>query len=200
MRLIQPITDDAMVAEFLRAEIGSKRFGPLIRKSLADQDARILTHPDLHAEDENTYRKWLLGEVRGYGRNRDLFENFPSQINWYKALLRKEEVRSVMYIDYSYWNELSNHTRLPIEAARNIRNNVEVFGVKNDGFREVASVIREGKTFPNLILVTCDENSRIVVLEGHARLTGFWMAPEWIPEELEVMIGFSPDFISWDLY
>ena len=105
-----------------------------------------------------------------------------------------------MYIDYSYWNELSKHTRLPIDAAQNVINNIEVFGVKNDGFREVNAVIKEGKTLPKMIFVTCNENSRIVVLEGHARLTGFFMDTDFISHELEVIIGFSEDFVSWGLY
>ncbi|TNJ66064.1 hypothetical protein FE784_11615 [Paenibacillus hemerocallicola] len=42
--------------------------------------------------------------------------------------------------------------------------------------------------------------SRIVALEGHERLTAYLIDTEYIPPELEVIIGFSEDFVAWDLY
>ncbi|ULL16377.1 hypothetical protein DVH26_19150 [Paenibacillus sp. H1-7] len=200
MKLKHQITEDVMIAEFLKAEIDSQRYGSTIKKALGDVEVSIITNPNLNAEDENKYRKWLLGEVRGYGKNKALFENFPSEVNWRIAVFSQEDLQSVMYIDYSYWNGLSNNTRLPMDAAKNVLNNVEIYGVKNDGFRAINSVIKQGKTFPKMIFVSCNENSRIVALEGHARLTAYFIDKEYIPPELEVIIGFSEDFAAWDLY
>jgi hypothetical protein len=200
MELKQQITEDVMIAEFLKAEIDSQRYGSTIKKVLGDVEDSIISNPNMNDEDENKYRKWLLGEVRGYGKNKALFENFPSGINWRMAVFSKEDLQSVMYIDYSYWNELSNNTRLPSDAAKNVLSNVEIYGVKNDGFLELNSVIKQGKTFPKMIFVSRNENSRIVALEGHARLTAYCIDTEYIPPELEVIIGFSEDIVAWDLY
>jgi hypothetical protein len=200
MRLLQRIAEDEVVAEFLRAEIQSKRFGENIRKALGNVDDRIITEPDLNDPEENRYRKKILGDARGYGRNKGLFENFPRQVNWYRAVVSKEELKSVMYINYSYWNELSSGTRLPAEAAKNIQNGVEVFDVSNDGFKQIQHEIRRGAVFPKLIFVSRNERARVVVLEGHARLTAYFLDEAHIPAELEVMIGFSEQFAEWDLY
>jgi hypothetical protein len=39
--------------------------------------------------------------------------------------------------------------------------------------------------------------SEFIVLEGHVRLTAYFLALEHIPEELEVIVGFSPDMDDW---
>lgn len=200
MKILHRISEDEVIAEFLIAEINSKRFGALIKNAMGNEDATIVTNPNLNNHQENHYRRNLLGEVRGFGKNEDLFESFPSEVSWDRAIFTKEDLQAVMYIDYSYWNQLSNNTRYPIDAAKNILNDVEIFSVSNDGFREIHSEIKRGTTFPRLIFVSCNEHSRIVVLEGHARLTAYFLDLEYVPEELEVIMGYSEDFVDWDLY
>lgn len=105
-----------------------------------------------------------------------------------------------MYINYSYWNELLSNSILPLDAAKNIQNGIEIFGVSNDGFKDIHADIKHGISFPKMIFVSANEKSRIVVLEGHARITAYFLEIEYIPEELEVIIGYSEKFADWDLY
>ena len=200
MKLNNQIVEDEVIAEFLLAEIHSSRFRKNIIKALGGHDLSIITEPDLRNVEENNLRKYILGEARGYALNEDLFENFPHDVKWYSASFTKQELCNVLYIDYSYWNELSNGTRLPGDAARNINNGVNVFGVSNEGFQKIHVDMMKGMVFPRLIFVSRNENSRIVVLEGHARLTAYLLDEEHIPEELEVIIGYSESFYQWDLY
>ncbi|MGI6705582.1 MAG: hypothetical protein ACOX6S_04760 [Clostridia bacterium] len=200
MDLISQISEDEIIAEFLKAEINSPRFRDEIIAALNGIDDKLITQPNLHSDMENRLRKEILGKVRGYGQNRDLFENFPSDVTWYRANIHKAELHNVMYIDYSYWNALSNNTRLPIHARANILKDVRVFDVSNQGFFEIHSLFKKGVSFPRLILVSMNPNTRIVVLEGHARLTGYFLEPKLIPETMEVMIGYSEDFRYWGLY
>jgi len=200
LKLIQQISEAEFVAEFLKAEINSPRFRDRIITALDGMDAAIIVKPDLDNKVENHLRKSILGKTRGYGLNKDLFNKFPANVVWYRALINKDELSKVMYIDYSYWNVISSYTRLPTVARHNILKNVRVFGVSNKGFIEISQIIAQGKTLPRLILVARNPKSRIVVLEGHARLTAYFLDPDWIPEPLEVIIGYSDDFQYWDLY
>src|SRR5271157_463585 len=120
MKILKQITEDEMIAEFLKAEINSKRFGKRIIKALNTKPKTIITKPNLKNKKENQFRRTLLGKVRGFGRNKNLFEDFPKDIRWFRANITKDELKKVKYINYSYWNELSNKTRSPIQAARNI--------------------------------------------------------------------------------
>jgi hypothetical protein len=42
--------------------------------------------------------------------------------------------------------------------------------------------------------------SSLVVLEGHARLTGYMLARDQLPPELEVLVGSSAGMTRWDCW
>jgi hypothetical protein len=116
-------SEDEMVACFLSGELSSRRFGRNLRSHLAaaGQAERLLTHPDLSDAGENFAHRVLLAATRGYGENRDLFENFPAHVTWTRALLSAGEAAGVRYLDYSYWVELSGGSRRPTDAAARIK-------------------------------------------------------------------------------
>jgi hypothetical protein len=200
VKIVSQVQEDEVIAEFLIAEVNSDRFKEGILNALGDHDLNLLIKPNLNDQAENQIRRDILGQTRGFGRNTDLFENFPKEVKWYKAFFEKQDLNEVMYINYSYWNELSSNTRLPLQASKNIMNQIEVFGISNQGFLDINLALKNGKVFPRLIFVSMNENSRVVVLEGHARLTAYYLDNDYIPDELEVIIGFSDKFSEWDLY
>jgi len=202
IQTLEQISEEEVIANFLKAEIDSKRFGKRIHNILKEdkKSKNIIISPDLNNKQENRYRKELLGKIRGFGRNKDFFENFPKDIKWCKAIIEREKLKKVKYIDYSYWNELSNGTRLPIKAVKNIKSGVEVFGVSNKGFIEILSKIKKGITFLPMIFVAKNKRSQLVVLEGHARLTAYFLEPKYIPKTIKVIIGYSNKINNWDFY
>jgi hypothetical protein len=200
MKILNQIEEVEVISEFLKSEINSKRFGKQILYALKNKSKKIITNPDLNNEKDNQFRKNLFGKVRGYGKNRDLFENFPEDVKWFKAIITKQELKNVKYIDYSYWNEISNNTRLPSKSSKNIKENVEIYGVSNKGFWEIHAEIKKGKTFPYMIFVAKNKKSRIVILEGHARLTSYYLEPKLIPAEIEIIVGYSDKMVNWNLY
>lgn len=202
MNLIGKISENEMIAEFLKAEYCSERFGDCLKKLLEKHKVNhnLITEPNLKNKDENIFRKTLLGEYRGYGRNQELFENFPNDVQWHIALLTPEDLRQVKYIAYDYWKELTGGSRLAIDAAKNIQAGKEIFNQSNERFLSVAENIKNGIKFPRLIFLASDESASIVVIEGHLRLTAYMLVPNFIPKTLEVIIGFSKNATKWDLY
>lgn len=169
-------SEDEMIAEFLAGEYRSKRFKDDIIASLHKLNApeSMLVSPDILSPQENFVRKRVLGEFRGYGENRELFERFPADVDWQIWRLERGDLSHVLYIDYSYWNELSDGTRSPLTAAENIRSGMTVYDVPNDGFFAAAEHLKLGGSFPRTILLTADKE-RFVIVEGHQRLTAFAM-------------------------
>ena len=110
------------------------------------------------------------------------------------------ELATVRYIDYDYWVELSGGTRLVVDAAPRIVAGVAPFGVSSDWALGMAREVVGGARFPPLILVTTGSGGDLVVLEGHARLTGFMLARDRLPPELEVLVGSSPAMTRWGLW
>jgi hypothetical protein len=199
MQLLRAITEDELVAVFLKTEIASARFEPEIRRLLERDgcDPEVVKNPDWNDQAENRYRKRLLGDFRGYQRNGGLFIGYPDHVEWHRAMLTREEITQIRYIDYSYWNELSQHSRLPLVAAESIRRGQVIYGESTHGFLVLAQELCQGACFPELIVTAASLSSPVVVMEGHARLTAYGLAPHCLPDELEVLIGFSPDFPEW---
>jgi hypothetical protein len=190
------------VATFLLTEFSSQRFRErllaLLRKDAIDP--ALVETPDLSCASDNALRKKLFAEFRGYGVNKDMFENFPNDIRWSRVWLERDELKTVRYIRYSYWDELSSGSRTPLDAAENIKAGKKVFNISNDGFLAAAKALEGGARFPELILVRATPTDHLVVLEGHLRLTAYMLAPSRIPEEMEVMLGESPQLHQWDCY
>jgi hypothetical protein len=130
------------------------------------------------AENEDRKRAW---------RERDgLFDGFPHDVSWERVALTRDEVLSILYINWDWWLTVSNGTRLATVAA-------EVQG-RDEGDRAIAA---GAATNPELIVVTDPERSKLVLLEGHARLTAYAAFPEYLPSELEVYVGASPRIVEW---
>jgi hypothetical protein len=156
---------------------------------------QLVTDPDLTDRRANDARRSLLGTTRGYGEDRELFDGgFPSTVPWVWARLTPDELSRVRYIDYSYWNELSDGSRLPSVAAERIRAGVGAFGVANDRFLRAATALTRGESFPPLILAGTTSES-LVCLEGHLRLTAHALAG--FPATLTCLVGTSTALARW---
>ncbi|WP_344583145.1 hypothetical protein [Streptomyces lunalinharesii] len=187
---------DEMVACFLRGELSSRRFGRNLRSHLAaaGQAERLLTDPDLSDVGANRTRRALLAATRGYGENRDLFENFPPHVTWTWARLSAHEAAGVRYLDYSYWVELSGGSRRPHDAAVRITAGLRACDVPNDPFVDAAHAFLGGERFPPLIHVG-ESRDDLVCLEGHLRLTAYALAG--FPTGIECLIGTAPAMGRW---
>ena len=118
-------------------------------------------------------------------------------MTWQRVALTPAELLDVNYIDYSYWNELSNGTRSPRAAATTIRAGRTIYGVSNAPFWRGADALRQGAVFPELILVRAGADRPLVVVEGHVRLTVYALVPELIPADVTVLLGTSPHISQW---
>lgn len=148
-------------------------------------------HPDLSTPADTAYRAQLLGELRGYGRDQDVFQDVPPAVRWYCARATKADLALVRYIDYDYWTELSGGSWLAVDAAEQIRQGIEAFRVGNGAYCYLAEVLEAGASFPELILVGADERGPHLLLEGHVRLTASFLVPDCIPLLLPVIVGYA---------
>lgn len=189
MNYLRDSSEDEMISEFLRAEYLSERFSGQIKNAMSKLliDERMVLSADIESVDENARRKELLSEFRGYGLNQDMFERFPMITTWSLCSFTRDDLEQIRYIDYSYWNELSDGTHLPIVAAETIRKGVSIYGQDNDGFLRAAEYIRNGGTFPRMFFLTSDFE-KFVIVEGHLRMTAYALAPEYF-DQIEVIVG-----------
>jgi hypothetical protein len=81
MRLLEPATEDDMIAAFLAAEALSDRYGPRIREILAGlgQPSGIAERPDISDAAANAVRRHVLAAYRGYPAG-DVFTGMPADV------------------------------------------------------------------------------------------------------------------------
>ena len=186
-----------MVSCFLRGELTSDRFGSGVRSALASAglSEHVLLDADLTDRVENEARGDLLGVTRGYGQDRELFDRgFPSDALWTWAELDPAELATVRYVDYSYWNELSGGSRLPVDAAARVRGGKCALGVPNDRLLRAADALVRGERFPPMIFAGPGSDA-LVCLEGHVRLTAHALAG--FPASVVCLVGTSPRLAAW---
>jgi len=194
-----------VIAAFLRAEIDSERHERRILKELrADRRPRsVVDSPDLEDPEENAYRQALLGLVRGWGRGEGMFQGFPEHVGWELVALTPEELAEVRYIAWDWWLERSAGTRLATENAMRIRAGAFP-GDPESGLRyhdPIARRLREGPSLPPLIAVRdAAWPDFLVLVEGHVRLTAFFLFPGMLPAELEIYLGTAEGLHRWGLY
>ncbi len=133
------------------------------------------------ADVDERRRQWLERE--------GLFAGFPDDVSWERVALTREEVRAILYIEWDWWSRITKGTRRPADA-------VEVQG-RHEGDRAIAATAARN---PELIVVTDPERAKLVVLEGHVRLTAYAAFPEYLPEELEAYLGLSARIGEWSLW
>lgn len=191
MTIIQQSSENEMILAFLSAEIKSERFNNDLQSALKklNLSENIIINPDLTDEKQNLERKKILGEYRGYGYHKEMFENFPEQIEWKKCVFNQNDLPNIRYIDYDYWNELSRGTKSPLTAAEEIRKNHIVYDVPNDGFIKAAEFLKKGGKLPQMIFLTSD-SKHFVIVEGHQRMTAYAMVPNAFVN-IEVFVGFT---------
>jgi hypothetical protein len=203
MRILGKSSENEMISLFISEEIKSARYKNNILEIINTEkiDRNIIDNPDLNNKKDNKLRKLILKKFRGYN-NKGIFTNFPKKVDWNWALLDKEDILRIKYISYDYWEELSNGTRYAKDSVENIRNGVEVFGVSNRNFVNISEYIKNGKELDPLIIMAPVENKlRMIVLEGHARLTGMNLAIKYI-SEIKVLLGLVKEkkLYKWNKY
>ncbi len=215
MRTVRPSSEAEMVALFLATEYPSPRTHERILQALqqAGWPSSLIEQPNLRDAQENARRRSILGAFRGYGQPPayfaglppdveylNYFEGFPSDVQWELALLSRQELEQIKYIEDDYWVELSGGSRLPRDAARTILAGYSVYGESHEEVLRMGAAFRAGARFPTLIVVGKNRTSPLVLLEGHMRLTAMLLAPECLPAEFEVMVGFSEQIELWGCY
>ena len=176
MKLIKNTNESEMILEFLKGELNSNRFNNDLNKVLNNLniDCNIITNGNILNLEENKLRLKIMKEYRGFP-DKELFERFPKVIDWKYVSLSEEDLDNIYYIDYDYWNLLSNNTSRPSEAVKVIKNGIEVYDISNQQFLDGVEYLKNN-TFPPVILLTCNDE-KYLIIEGHSRMTIYAFMP-----------------------
>lgn len=176
MKLIRNCNEEEMILEFLKGELNSKRFNEALNIAIntLGLDSNIILNGNINDDQENIDRLKIMKNFRGYP-DEELFERFPKIVEWKYLELNEKDIDNIYYIDYSYWNELSNGTSKPIEAAKVIKSGKMIYEVSNQPFLDGVEYNKTNE-FPPVILITCNDE-KYLIIEGHSRMTVYGFNP-----------------------
>jgi len=166
----------------------------VVRASSEAEAAETFVRAELQSP---RFRDEVLAGTRGW-RIGGLFEGLPTDLDWHRVALTPDEVLSILYIDWDWWLKISDGTRSPRVAAQRIWAGL-VAGGDPDADRLIAARLSSDDPPPELIAVARPGDS-MVLLEGHVRLTSYALWPEYLPDELEILLGLSENAASWGCY
>lgn len=202
MKILKLVTENEVTALLLKNNFNSFRFGKKLKVIMGKRDIneKIITDPKLHNEKENKIREKLMRSFDGDDIGGYLSQDFPNNVQWKLVRLNKKDIQQIKYLNYSYWNELSNHKRYITEGVKTIKKGVEIFNQSNDIFLKAFEALKQGTKFPPPVLIAKNEQSDLVAVDGHLRLTSYLFDSKYIPEKIDAYIGYSENFANWDLY
>ncbi|GAA2590513.1 hypothetical protein GCM10010435_81470 [Winogradskya consettensis] len=194
----RPAAESEVVLAFLRGELESARFGDDVRRAVADAGGlHLVRDPDLDSTEQNHARERALATTRGW-RDRELFEGFPATVDWYHGVLPPEVLSRVRYIDYSYWKELSRGSRRPTDVLATLRSGTLPTWVREIGTDWCFDFTAD--TVDDLIVMATPDLGELVLLEGHARMTGLFVAGLERRVPVRAYLGVSAAIKHWNCF
>ena len=191
-------TEDNMIATFLRGELASSRFGERLVQCIQQLGLAVdlVTSPDLADEAANHARRELLTHFRGWGSTQSVFGGLPAErMDWFWVALSEQDLlERVFYIQY-FWEAFSGGTRRPAQVAERVRSSEAEIGLEI--FQAILANVRSGNMPTPPILVSNPAMQRLVILEGHLRITAYLIEPEVVPFPIRALLGLSDYIHEW---
>ena len=184
IRIVCPVSEDEVIAEFLRSDFTSPAFHEY-RNTMSD----LVLHPDLEDASDNAKRRALL-----FIRHLALWKELPTETRWYEVELRPAELDKVRVFPRAQWRKLARGDYSITGVLEYMRGHENAVG---PAFWEKINAIgdrlqREGPGAGTVILIGRSENEPVTVLDGNHRLAAALLASPTNLTRLRVLCGLSP--------
>ena len=184
IRLIRSISEDEVIAEFLRRDFHTAAFQQY-QESMRD----IVINPDLASASDNAKRRALL-----FVRHRSLWKEIPLGTEWYEVEIGDEDTTNIRAFPRAQWRKLACGNF----SITNILESMRTQGHLIDPLflSKIASIAEElrggNEDFGAVILIGVSECEPLTVLDGNHRLAAALFASPSQLGKLRFLCGLSP--------
>jgi len=184
IRILRPVTQEEVIAEFLRNDFNSPAFHEY-HQVLRD----LVMAPNLDDPIENTKRKALL-----FIRHLALWKELPLDTQWYEVELTRSELHSVRCFPRAHWRKLAQGDFSVTTVADRMRQgNDAAEPVLRGKLDAIANRISTGDAEMGVIvLIGLNEREPVTVLDGNHRLMAAILSAPTDLERLRFFCGLSP--------
>lgn len=184
VRLIRRVTEDDVIAEFLKSDFHTAAF-----REYHESLSEIVGSPNLADASENAKRRALL-----LIRHLALWEELPSDTEWYELEIAEESLGQIRVFPRAQWRKLARGSFSINEIAEGMRTRSHLvdapFLAKIAAISDQLSL--DGPGFAAVILIGLNENEPLTILDGNHRLVSAVMSSHGDLKKMRFLCGLSP--------
>lgn len=163
MKKLRKISEDEVVAQFLRYEFYQEEF-----HQDREQFEPMVLHPDLSNPEEAAIRRALL-----LRRRRNVWLELPSDTQWFEMEMEPEDLPRMRVFTRGFWAEMTGDNHHLLDFVERVRSH-RLSPLAYRHLTKVQSVryrLRESGEVSTVLLLSSNEHSPITIMEGNNRLT-----------------------------
>jgi O-antigen/teichoic acid export membrane protein len=188
VRLIREVTEDEVIAEFLKTDFHNSIF-----RKYHDRLSEIVSNPDLEDAGENAKRRALFS-IRHFA----LWNELPSGMKWYEVEVTETDLGKVRVFPRAHWRRIAAGNFLITAVTDCMRKHPDTIDdrlmSKIADLRE--QITRDSTPLGPVILIGVDENEPLTILDGNHRLVAAMLGPPNSVQTLRFLCGLSPTMMQ----
>jgi hypothetical protein len=183
-RLIRRVSEDEVVAEFLKSEVNAPELG-----QHQATFRRVLTNPDLNDAGDNAIRRALL-----FIRHRSLWEEIPTGTNWYELEIDEADFGQIRAFPRAQWRKLARG-RFSIDhivyRLRTLEHKIDAQFL--DKIRRIRDqFLEDDPGFGAVILIGLNDSEPLTILDGNHRVVAALLSSPGSLKSIRFLCGLSP--------
>jgi O-antigen/teichoic acid export membrane protein len=184
LRLIRRAPEDEVIAEFLKSDFRDPVF-----RNYWESLHELVARPNLQDAAENAKRRALF-----FVRNLALWDELPTDTQWYEVELRQEDMARVKVFPRAQWRSLSERSFAMSEVAEHMRTRQDA--VDGDFALKISQIgdrlLQPDHGLGPVIVIGASEREPLTVLDGNHRLLAAMLASPHGIRRLRFLCGLSP--------
>jgi|tagenome__1003787_1003787.scaffolds.fasta_scaffold20988123_6 O-antigen/teichoic acid export membrane protein len=185
LRIVRPMTQPEVIAEFLRSEFHHPEF-----EEYRQEFQSIVNNPKLDNARENALRRALLFLRRGA-----MWRELPDNTAWYEVELTRGDLERIRFFPRAQWRKVAEGSFYLSDMVECLRSKWQ--RSPDDEFfqklRRLSSPVREGLVNPTVLLIGVDEHGPLTLLDGNHRMAAAMLAqPPAALNNFRFICGLSP--------
>ena len=184
LRLRRKLTEEEVMAEFLRSEFHHPEFDEYRHEFDA-----VVRHPDLKNTRENAVRQALLFLRRGA-----MWRELPADTQWFEVELTPEDLDRIRFFPRAQWRRIAQGSFYLTDVVEKIRLRLDSHDAFFDKLRSLSSSVQENLINPTVLLIGVDNTGPLTILDGNHRMAASMLGPSpSVLTRLRFICGFSPE-------
>jgi O-antigen/teichoic acid export membrane protein len=183
-RLIRRVSEDEVIAEFLKSETNAPEF-----RQHQVTLRRVLTNPNLDDAGDNAIRRALL-----FIRHRSLWKEIPTGTHWYELEIDDADLRQIRAFPRAQWRKLARGRYSINDIADRVRTcQHKVDALFLDKIAAIGNqFLKDNPGLGAVILIGLTDCKPLTILDGNHRVVAALLSSPGSLKSIRFLCGLSP--------